>query len=184
MESDLAQSEEVQVASLRSLLQRPASAAAISRSQSGSSYNHSDTAKWSMSKTLCPDIRAHFGELRATLSAQHKTAAGPSGRYLLKRSFLPRAGRISTIFVPCKGTVRAIGRVTPLVDARHCACPRSCTSSHANVDLAYGSSATYVTQHALAVEGPLREYYLVGPQDTPEESAWRTEIGWPIFHTG
>jgi hypothetical protein len=36
----------------------------------------------------------------------------------------------------------------------------------------------------LAVEGPLREYYLVGPQDTPEDSAWRTEIGWPIFQTG
>jgi effector-binding domain-containing protein len=50
--------------------------------------------------------------------------------------------------------------------------------------LAYGSLATYVTQHALAVEGPLREYYLVGPQDTPEERAWRTEIEWPIFRTG
>ena len=36
---------------------------------------------------------------------------------------------------------------------------------------------------ALAVEGPLREYYLVRPHDTPEESAWRTEIGWPIFQT-
>jgi effector-binding domain-containing protein len=56
--------------------------------------------------------------------------------------------------------------------------------SHANIDLAYGSLATYVTQHALAVEGPLREYYLVGPYDPPEESGWRTEIGWPIFQTG
>jgi hypothetical protein len=56
--------------------------------------------------------------------------------------------------------------------------------SYTDIDLTYGSLATYVTQHALAVEGPLREYYLVGPQDTPEESAWRTEIGWPIFQTG
>lgn len=56
--------------------------------------------------------------------------------------------------------------------------------SHANIDLAYGSLATYVTRHALAVEGPLREYYLVGPQDTSDASAWRTEIGWPIFQTG
>jgi hypothetical protein len=41
-----------------------------------------------------------------------------------------------------------------------------------------------VTRHALAVEGPLREYYLVGPHDTADASAWRTEIGWPIFQTG
>jgi hypothetical protein len=40
-----------------------------------------------------------------------------------------------------------------------------------------------VTQHALAVEGPIREYYLVGPTETRDESLWRTEIGWPIFET-
>jgi effector-binding domain-containing protein len=56
--------------------------------------------------------------------------------------------------------------------------------SHANIDLAYGALATYVTRHALGIAGPLREYYLVGPQDTPDTSAWRTEIGWPIFRTG
>jgi len=44
--------------------------------------------------------------------------------------------------------------------------------------------ATYVTEHALAVEGPIREYYLIGPHETLDETQWRTEIGWPIFHTG
>jgi hypothetical protein len=34
------------------------------------------------------------------------------------------------------------------------------------------------------VDGPVREYYLVGRGDTREEAAWRTEIGWPIFSTG
>ena len=48
---------------------------------------------------------------------------------------------------------------------------------------AYGALATHVTQHALAVDGPIREYYLSGRYDTPDESAWRTEIGWPIFQT-
>jgi effector-binding domain-containing protein len=43
--------------------------------------------------------------------------------------------------------------------------------------------AAYVTDHALAVEGPIREYYLVGPHETADEDQWRTEIGWPIFHT-
>ena len=32
----------------------------------------------------------------------------------------------------------------------------------------------------LAADGPLREHYLVGPLETLDESAWRTEIGWPI----
>lgn len=41
----------------------------------------------------------------------------------------------------------------------------------------------HVTQHAIAVDGPIREYYLSGRHDTPDESAWRTEIGWPIFRT-
>ena len=29
--------------------------------------------------------------------------------------------------------------------------------------------------------GPVRETYLVGPRDTSDPAAWRTEIGWPVF---
>jgi len=46
-------------------------------------------------------------------------------------------------------------------------------------DLAYGTLAAYVASHALQVEGPIREHYLVGRQDTADENAWRTEICWP-----
>jgi hypothetical protein len=49
---------------------------------------------------------------------------------------------------------------------------------------ALGSLAAYVTDHAFAVEGPIREYYLVGPHETSEIGEWRTEIGWPIIDTG
>jgi effector-binding domain-containing protein len=52
------------------------------------------------------------------------------------------------------------------------------------VDRAYGALGTYVARHAIAVEGPIREYYLVGQRDSPDPSQWRTEIGWPIFMTG
>jgi hypothetical protein len=27
----------------------------------------------------------------------------------------------------------------------------------------------------------MREYYLCGLSDTPDQAKWRTEIGWPIF---
>jgi hypothetical protein len=35
--------------------------------------------------------------------------------------------------------------------------------------------------HALALDGPIYETYLVTPRDTDEAAEWRTEIGWPIF---
>jgi hypothetical protein len=46
--------------------------------------------------------------------------------------------------------------------------------------MACGALATHVARYERAADGPLREYYLVGPLDTSDESAWRTEIGWPI----
>ena len=46
-----------------------------------------------------------------------------------------------------------------------------------------GTLAAYVTRHSLAIDGPIREYYLTGLTETPDQAAWRTEIGWPIFET-
>jgi effector-binding domain-containing protein len=56
--------------------------------------------------------------------------------------------------------------------------------SLADVDRAYGALAAYVASHALQVDGPIREYYLVGRQDTADENTWRTEVCWPTFNTG
>ena len=52
------------------------------------------------------------------------------------------------------------------------------------IDLAYGALAAHVARHELGVAGPIREYYTVADTDTPDSSAWRTEIGLPIFSTG
>jgi effector-binding domain-containing protein len=56
--------------------------------------------------------------------------------------------------------------------------------SHDDVDRAYGALGSYVAEHALGVDGPLREFYVVGAHDTADQTLWHTEIGWPIFHTG
>ena len=45
------------------------------------------------------------------------------------------------------------------------------TGAHTDVDRTYGALATYVTEHALAVEGPIREYYVVGSHDTADEAS-------------
>jgi hypothetical protein len=51
--------------------------------------------------------------------------------------------------------------------------------SHRSIDLAYGALATHVARYERPADGPLREHYLVGPLDTSDESAWRTEIESP-----
>jgi DNA-binding transcriptional MerR regulator len=53
---------------------------------------------------------------------------------------------------------------------------------HHDIDITYGELGAWVVANALAVAGPVRESYLVGPRDTADPSAWRTEIGWPVFH--
>ena len=60
----------------------------------------------------------------------------------------------------------------------------STPARHAEADRAYGALATYVADHALALDGPIREYYLTGSHETPDQVQWQTEIGWPIVHIG
>jgi DNA-binding transcriptional MerR regulator len=52
---------------------------------------------------------------------------------------------------------------------------------HDDIDVTYGELGAWVVRNALVVAGPVRETYVVGPRDTAEPAAWRTEIGWPVF---
>jgi DNA-binding transcriptional MerR regulator len=124
-----------------------------------------------------------LGELHALLAAQKVTPAGPGGAIYANDLFSHGRGQ-ATIFVPCNESVRATGRVTGLVIPEVELAVTTHTGAHNDVDLAYGSLAAYVTDHALGVEGPIREYYVTGPHETTDENQWRTEIGWPIFRTG
>jgi hypothetical protein len=53
--------------------------------------------------------------------------------------------------------------------------------AHRDLGISHGQPGAYVTDHALAVAGPVREAYLVGPRDTADQDSWRTEIGSPSF---
>jgi effector-binding domain-containing protein len=123
-----------------------------------------------------------MGEVAATLSAQDISPAGPLGGIFDTELFTEDRGRV-TIFLPCDPLPQPVGRVrTTVIPPAELATIVHLGSS-TEVDRTYGALADYVTQHALAVDGPIREYYLVGPSDTPDESLWRTEVGWPIFQT-
>jgi DNA-binding transcriptional MerR regulator len=125
-----------------------------------------------------------LGELYGLLAAQKIAPAGPGGAIYANDLFTHERGE-ATIFVPCDQTVRDTGRVSAVVVPEVELALTVHTGPHSSeIDRAYGSLASYVTNHALGVEGPIREYYVIGPHETTDSDQWRTEIGWPIFHTG
>jgi DNA-binding transcriptional MerR regulator len=179
LETSLARTQEA-AASLRDLLQPsgPASAAIEHRRiEPTPAVAIRDVVDL---EDISPWYQGAFGELSATLAAQRLAPAGPAGGIYATDLFAYERGE-ATVFIPCLSPVRSTGRVESLVVPGVDLALIEHAGADTNVDRAYGALATYVTDHALAVEGPIREYYLVGSLDSSDEALWRTEIGWPIF---
>jgi DNA-binding transcriptional MerR regulator len=181
LEQGLARTQSA-VASLRDLLADPAAVAPIEHRRVEATMVAAITAVVDLSDLL-PWYEGALGELRATLAAQGVASAGPAGGLYASDLFAEERGE-ATIFVPAAAEVRQLGRVTTLIVPATELAVILHPGSHAEVDRAYGALGAYVTDHALQVDGPIREYYLVSRADTADESRWRTEIGWPIFSTG
>ncbi|RAG81966.1 MerR family transcriptional regulator [Streptacidiphilus pinicola] len=124
-----------------------------------------------------------LGEIYAMLDAQGLASEGPAGGIFSTDLFTHERGP-ATIFVPCTGPLRPMGRVDALVIPAVELATIVHRGPHSNIDLAYGTLGAYVAEHALAVDGPIREYYPVGRRESSDTAQWRTEICWPIFHTG
>jgi effector-binding domain-containing protein len=124
--------------------------------------------------------RIGFGAMR--LSAQDINPAGPAGGVYDAELFAEDRGR-ATIFLPCDPAPQPIGRVSTTVIPPAELATIVHLAPHTDIDRTDGALAAYVTQHAPAVDGPIREYYLIGPSETQDDSLWRTEVGWPIFQT-
>jgi DNA-binding transcriptional MerR regulator len=181
LESVLARTQET-VASVRGLLDHPQDrsvpidhrhVAATPAAVITDIVEKSDVVAW---------YRGAMGEVAATLTAQDISPAGPLGGIFDTELFTEDRGRV-TIFLPCDPLPQPVGRVSTAVIPPAELATIVHLGSNTEVDRTYGALAAYVTQHALAVDGPIREYYLVGPSDTRDDSLWRTEIGWPIFQT-
>jgi DNA-binding transcriptional MerR regulator len=180
LEETLAETQRA-VASLRDLLEQPSPSTAIEHRRVAPTQAAAITSMVEV-RDLEVWYRGALGEIAATMSAQGIIASGPPGGIYANELFTEERGD-ATLFLPMTGDVRPVGRVGPItvpgaelaVTAHH--------GSHDDLDLAYGALATYVTEHTVAVDGLIREYYLVGPHDTDDRSAWRTEVGWPIFET-
>src|SRR5580693_458448 len=178
LEAELAQTRAV-VESLRILLQPPDGPAAIEHrsvpataaAAIGAVVDRADVLAW---------MQGALGELRAAVRAQGLHAAGPSGGVFASELFQQDQGQ-ATMFVPVAGPVRPIGRVTSVVVPAAELAIICHHGSLADADLSYAKLGSYATTHEISIDGPLREYYLLGADDTADEAEWRTEIGWPIF---
>ena len=124
-----------------------------------------------------------LGELYATLAVQDIPPSGPSGGLFSRELFQYARGK-ATIFVPVSGPVQVTGRISPLIVPPAELAITVHVGAHTTINATYGALGAYVSKHALAVAGPVREYYLVGNHHTTDTTQWRTEIGWPIFQTG
>lgn len=184
LESTLARTQEA-TASLRDLLRPPLDAAPVTIEH----RRMAATPAAAVSEII--DVRdasawyqGALGELYAVLAAHKVAPAGAGGAIYDNELFTHERGE-ATVFVPCQEAVRETGRVSALVIPEVELALTVHSGPHsAEIDRAYGALGAYVTDHALAVEGPIREYYLIGPHETTDESQWRTEIGWPIFQVG
>lgn len=129
-----------------------------------------------------PWVLGALGELRATLAAQDSTVTGLAGGIYADELFTEARGE-AMLFLPCTGEIRPAGRVKSVIVPGAELATIVHAGPHTDLDRSYGALAAYVAEHALAVPGPIREYYLADLADTPDQERWRTRIGWPIFQT-
>jgi DNA-binding transcriptional MerR regulator len=176
------QRTQLAVASLRDLLEHPEADVPIEHRSIEATLTAAITEAVEV-KDAATWYQGALGELYATLSAQGLEPSATAGGVFSNELFTVERGA-ATIFVPCASHVRPTGRVEPLVVSGVELATTVHNGAHNGIDRGYGALGSYVTRHALAVDGPLREYYLVDRHDTADATAWRTEIGWPIFATG
>jgi effector-binding domain-containing protein len=120
---------------------------------------------------------AAMAELDAEFSVRERT--GPPGGHYSNDLFTQGAGTLA-VYRPVR-TPRASGRIEvlelPAVELAVTVHP----GPHDDIDFTYGRLGSWVVDHALSVDGPIHETYLVAPRDTADPASWRTEIGWPVF---
>ncbi|HET6153006.1 MAG TPA: MerR family transcriptional regulator [Marmoricola sp.] len=170
------------IASLRDLLEHPSTDLPV---------EHRSIPTTQVASVTADVRRADIGvwhqgalaELYATVAAQGLATTGLAGGQFGDGLF-SGDGDTATMFLPVGAGFEPIGRLElsalPAVDLAVVAH----VGEEDGIDRAYGALAAYVARHALALAGPIREFYPVNRHQTQDATYWRTEIGWPILATG
>lgn len=126
-----------------------------------------------------------YQELYAAVDQAGLTPAGPGGALYPGELFQEEQGEV-TAFVPIPSAPAAPpgpgGPVVMEIPAVEAAVMLH-EGPMDDLDRTYGALGTVVAERAIGVEGPIREYYLVGFRDTDDQSRHRTEVCWPVFQT-
>ncbi|GAB2464806.1 MerR family transcriptional regulator [Jatrophihabitans fulvus] len=119
------------------------------------------------------------GAVAELVAAVGADATGPLGGMYDNALFEQEHGH-ALLYLPTAAPPRT-GRVHPVTLPAAELAVATHVGEHDGADVTYGQLGTWVVQNAMSVAGPVREVYRVGPGDTPDPDAWRTEIGWPVF---
>ncbi len=126
---------------------------------------------------------AAFAELFAALGAANVSPSGPSGALYPGELFEQEVGEM-TAFIPVARPPVVEGRLRVLEIPALEAAVTVHEGAMAELDLAYAALGADIAERGvIGVDGPIREYYLVGPFDTEDETLHRTEVCWPVFRT-
>jgi DNA-binding transcriptional MerR regulator len=123
-----------------------------------------------------------LAELRSALGEAGRRRAGADAALYSGELLEDEFGEIVAL-IPIGAPARPLGRVEPL----RLPLVEYAVAVHAgpvdDIDRTYAALGTVVAKRAIGVQGPIREDYLVGANETPDVTQHRTEIGWPVFQT-
>jgi DNA-binding transcriptional MerR regulator len=125
------------------------------------------------------DVLSWYAGAAAELEAAVTEPTGPPGGMYDDALFQTGRGQ-AVVYLPTAQPPRT-GRVHPVTLPATELAVATHHGAHDDIDVTYGELGTWVVRNALRVSGPVRETYLVGPRDTDDPTAWRTEISWPAF---
>src|SRR5215472_12328033 len=125
-----------------------------------------------------------FEELHREAARRRLERSGPDGALYSSSWFEDEIGEV-VAFTPVRGHAAAAGGRRAQLDVVPAAelAVALHEGSMSDLDWTFAALGTFVFERAIAVEGPIREYYLVTAFDTPDEAKYRTEVAWPIFQT-
>lgn len=185
MERQLAQTQ-ASVAGLRALLAGPAVRPAVEYRRIpavtalavAQVVSAADLATWGSGA---------LGALSDTLAKVGVAPAGPFGA-LFPGDFFELERSEITAFVPAGPPPAGFGPLDGQVRLLEIPAVEAAIAVHEgpldDIDRTYGALGTVVAERAIGVDGPIREYYLIGFPETEDESKHRTEVAWPVFLTG
>ena len=113
----------------------------------------------------------------ALYAAAGNAVAGPGGATYDDDFFTDDAGAV-TAYVPVSAQAVPGFEVTELAGGAFAVAVHA--GPFTDVDRTYAALGSHVAEHCTVAPGPIREIYLTGPGDADDQTAFRTEVCWPI----